>query len=106
LYHQSARKQKIHKNNNLLTLTVMKAIIFSAALCLVSSAAFSIGRPHNVFATHRAIVERAEAKQPKKVNIPNPSDLSQKTQNGLENARRTAVSMVGGLVRVFTKFIN
>lgn len=83
----------------------MKAFIFSVMLCLVSSMAFSIGRPHNVFATHRMIVERAEAKQPKKMNIPNPSDLSQKAQNGAENARQT-VSMVGGLVKIFTKLIN
>lgn len=81
----------------------MKAIILVAVLCLLSTSAFSIGRPHNVFAIHKAVTERV-ANQPKK-NLPQPSilkNVTQQAQNGVEETRQAA-SMIGKFVGFFLK---
>lgn len=80
----------------------MKAIILVAVLCLLSTSAFSIGRPHNVFAIHKAVTERV-ANQPKK--NPQPSifkNVTQQAQNGVEGTRQAA-SMIGKFVGFFLK---
>ena len=81
----------------------MKAIILVAVLCLLSTSAFSIGRPHNVFATHKAVTERVA--QPKKSVLPQPSvlkNVTQQAQNGVEETRQ-AVSMMGKFVGFLLK---
>ncbi len=87
----------------------MKAITLAAVLCLLSTSAFSIGRPHNIFANHKALVERTAVNQPKKVNVtPSTSvlkDVTTKAQNGAEETRQ-AVSTIGSIVAIFWKLIN
>jgi hypothetical protein len=82
----------------------MKAILLVAVLCLLSTSAFSIGRPHNVFATHKAVTERV-ANQPKKNVLPQPSmlkNVTEQAQNGVEETRQAA-SMIGKFVGLFLK---
>jgi dihydroorotate dehydrogenase len=82
----------------------MKAFTLVAVLCLLNTSAFSIGRPHNVFATHKAVTERV-ANQPKKNGLPQPSILKNVThqaQNGIEETRQV-VSTVGKIVGYFLK---
>ena len=45
----------------------MKTITLAAALCLFSLSGFAIGRPHNIFTTHRAVATQSFLKQPKKM---------------------------------------
>lgn len=83
----------------------MKAITLAAALCLLSTAAFSIGRPHNIFATHKAIIERTVANQPKKSLLPQGSvlkNVTQQAKDGVEETRQ-AVSTVGRIVGFIIK---
>ncbi|WP_428654703.1 hypothetical protein [Runella sp.] len=83
----------------------MKAITLAAALCLLSTAAFSIGRPHNIFATHKAITERTVVTQPKKSLLPQGSilkNVTQQAQDGVEETRQ-AVSTVGRIVGFIIK---
>jgi hypothetical protein len=87
------------------THTVMKAITFAAVLCLLSSSAFSIGRPHNVFATRKAM---QEASQSKKEVVPQRSilkEVTQQAQNGAEGTRQ-AVSTVTKIVRFLTSLAD
>lgn len=82
----------------------MKAFILVAVLCLLSTSAFSIGRPHNVFATHKAVTERV-ANQPKKNSLPQPSllkNVTHQAQNSIEETRQ-AVSTVGKIVGFLMK---
>ncbi len=82
----------------------MKAIILVAVLCLLSTSAFSIGRPHNVFAVHKAVTERV-VNQPKKNVLPQPSVLkkvTEQTQSGVQETRQAA-SMIGKFVGFFLK---
>jgi hypothetical protein len=80
----------------------MKAIILVAVLCLLSTSAFSIGRPHNVFATHKAVTERV-ANQPKKnVQTSILKNVTEQTQNGVEETRQAA-SMIGKFVGFFLR---
>lgn len=69
----------------------MKAIILVAVLCLLSTSAFSIGRPHNVFAVHKAVTERV-ANQPKKNVLPQPSIL----KNVTDGTKRRGGNPSGG----------
>ncbi len=83
----------------------MKAITLAAALCLLSTAAFSIGRPHNIFATHKAMTERTAVVQPKKTVLPQSSvlkNVTQQAQDGVEETRQT-ISTVGRLVSFIIK---
>ncbi|MEI7582548.1 hypothetical protein [Runella sp.] len=80
----------------------MKAIILVAVLCLLSTSAFSIGRPHNVFATHKAVTERV-ANQPKKnVQTSILKNVTEQAQNGVEETRQAA-SMIGKFVGFFLR---
>ena len=45
----------------------MKTITLATALCLLSLSSFAIGRPHNIFATHRAVATQSFLKQPRKM---------------------------------------
>lgn len=83
----------------------MKAITLAAALCLLSTAAFSIGRPHNIFAMHKAMTERTPVSQPKKTVIPQGSvlkNVTQQAKDGVEETRQ-AVSTVGRIVGFIIK---
>ena len=85
----------------------MKALTLAAALCLFSSSAFSICRPTNIFAQHKAVVERV-ANQPKKDILPQSSilsDVKKQAQSGAEETRHV-VSMVGKVVTFFLKIIQ
>jgi hypothetical protein len=80
----------------------MKAIILVAVLCLLSTSALSIGRPHNVFATHKAVTERV-ANQPKKnVQTSILKNVTEQAQNGVEETRQAA-SMIGKFVGFFLR---
>jgi hypothetical protein len=82
----------------------MKAITLAAVLCLLSTSAFSIGRPHNVFAAHKAVRERVVT-QPKKVVLPQRSilkEVTQQAQNGVEETRQAA-STIGKIVGFLMK---
>ncbi|MEZ4900340.1 MAG: hypothetical protein R2822_00470 [Spirosomataceae bacterium] len=86
----------------------MKAIILATVLCLlISSSAFSIGRPHNIFATHKAVVERVIS-QPKENTLTEKSilnDVSEKAQRSVEETRRV-VSMIERIVIFFSKIFQ
>ncbi|AXE19675.1 hypothetical protein DR864_19005 [Runella rosea] len=86
----------------------MKAITLVVALCLLSTAAFSIGRPHNIFATHKAMTERTVVSQPQKTVIPQGSilkNVTQRAQDGVEETRQ-AVSTVGRIVSFIIKITH
>ncbi|MFN4144906.1 MAG: hypothetical protein ACK4GN_03710 [Runella sp.] len=82
----------------------MKAIVLATALCLLSSAAFSIGRPHNVFAARKAMIERAStASKP-----PQPSvfeKITVQAQSGAENTQK-ALSLTERLVKFVLKMLD
>jgi len=85
----------------------MKAFALAAALCLFSSSAFSIGRPYNVFATHKAVVAHVTS-QSQKVDISEKSilkDVSEKAQRGVEETRHV-VSMVEKIVGFFLRIFQ
>jgi hypothetical protein len=90
-----------------LNLFVMKAIIFSFALILMSSAAFAFGRPHNVFATQKAITERGMSQSKKKIEAPQSllNNVTQKAQATASEARQT-VSAIGRVVDFVLRIIE
>lgn len=78
----------------------MKKITLVFALCFLSYQGMSIGRPHNVFAAHKAIIERTTLKQSKKIQ---PKPITQVIDNAkatVANAKRTAET-VWFLIRFF-----
>lgn len=85
----------------------MKAFTFVAALFLLSSPAFSIGRPHNIFATHQAVVAHVES-QPRIETITQKSvlnDVSERAERSVTETRRV-VSMVEKIVAFFLRIFQ
>jgi len=80
----------------------MKRITLIAALCFLSYEGMSIGRPHNVFATHKAITERSTLKQPKKNQ---PKSIVQVIDNAKVSVAKTkrVASAVWLLAHFFEK---
>jgi hypothetical protein len=68
----------------------MKKLVIATALVLVSSSAFCIGRPHNVFATHKAISARTFVSSSK----PKPGSLKVALNQEQSKAALSGISMV------------